>query len=63
MVKYSCKWPKTEVAIVEGAAEVMVGPMALNQIARMVISSVFPGESKKLVLKNFLFYLNFISKF
>ena len=35
-----------EVAMVEVAAEVMVVLMALNQIARMVISSFFPGESK-----------------
>ena len=35
-----------EVAIVEVAVVVMVGFMALNQMARMVISSFFPGESK-----------------
>ena len=47
---------KMEVAMVEVAAEVVVVLMALNQIARMVISSFFPGESKNSILKNFLFY-------
>ena len=46
---------KMEVAMVEVAAEVMVVLMALNQIARMGISSFFPGKTKNFILKNFLF--------
>ena len=40
----------------EVAAEVMVFLMALNPIARMVISSLFSSESYYLILKIFFIY-------